>query len=161
MRARGSITGPLVLILVGVLFLIRALSPDFHFVDLVSRFWPYGLILWGLIALVEVCIRFLGNGPIPRERRFRRRLGVGDFCGASLDRRLSSSKGPATGCAKLALKMAWRPSARNTSIRSKPSRETSALAPHIVIEDFRGDAKIVGIDGTSISLGWPKDHSFV
>ena len=67
MRTRGSLSGPLVLILIGVVFLIHAISPDFRLADLIGHYWPYALILWGLVALIEVCIRFFTNVPLPRN----------------------------------------------------------------------------------------------
>src|SRR5882672_3556278 len=53
-RAR-SIAGPVVLILVGVLFLLITLGvlDRFSFVNLYGRYWPAVLILWGLIKLIE------------------------------------------------------------------------------------------------------------
>ena len=51
MRPR-SIIGPLLLILVGALFLVNNLHPGLPWVDLVSKYWPYLLIAWG--ALVHV-----------------------------------------------------------------------------------------------------------
>jgi len=65
MRPRGSLTGPLVLIVVGAIFLIHAISPEFAVGDLFLHYWPYLLILWGVIALIEVSIRFAGSGQIP------------------------------------------------------------------------------------------------
>ncbi len=52
-RYRRSLAGPLILILIGIVFLLRNLGvqiPVWHFF---GRFWPLLIILWGLIALVE------------------------------------------------------------------------------------------------------------
>jgi DUF4097 and DUF4098 domain-containing protein YvlB len=52
-RYRRSLTGPLILILIGVLFLLRNVGvhiPVWHFF---GRFWPLLIILWGVIALIE------------------------------------------------------------------------------------------------------------
>ncbi|HMJ60739.1 MAG TPA: DUF5668 domain-containing protein, partial [Bryobacteraceae bacterium] len=65
MRPRGSPTGPLVLIVVGAIFLIHAISPEFAVGDLFFHYWPYLLILWGVIAFIEVSIRFGRSGQIP------------------------------------------------------------------------------------------------
>ena len=65
MRTRGSITAPLVLIVVGTIFLLRAVQPDFQIGPLLSHYWPFLLIVWGLIALLEVTVRFVSNAPIP------------------------------------------------------------------------------------------------
>ena len=50
MRARGSITGPLILILIGVFFLIHALSPNFQIGELLAAYWPYILIAWAFCS---------------------------------------------------------------------------------------------------------------
>jgi DUF4097 and DUF4098 domain-containing protein YvlB len=52
-RYRRSLAGPLILILIGGVFLLRNFGvhlPVWHFF---GRFWPLLIILWGVIALVE------------------------------------------------------------------------------------------------------------
>jgi hypothetical protein len=155
MRARGSITGPLVLILLGVLFLIRALSPEFHFVDLLSRFWPYGLILWGVIALVEVCIRFLGNGPIPKN-------GVtgGGWMLVIFVALIGSSafefQRPGNWLRQVGFENGMEAFGEEHEYPLETITRNVGAAPHIVIEDFRGDAKVVGADATTVSLAGQK-----
>ena len=51
---RRSLAGPLILILLGVLFLVNNLRPDLPLSDMVAVYWPFLLIAWGLIRLVEV-----------------------------------------------------------------------------------------------------------
>ena len=77
MRPRGSITGPLVLILIGSVFLIRSIQPDFQIAQLLAHYWPYFLILWGVVALIEVTVRFLSSGPHSNEWNIRRRMVPG------------------------------------------------------------------------------------
>ncbi len=45
---RRSITGALILIAFGVLFLYANLRPDFDPWSVLSRYWPLILIFWGL-----------------------------------------------------------------------------------------------------------------
>ena len=50
---RRSLTGPLILIVIGMLFLLRNLGvhlPVWHFF---GKYWPLLIILWGVIALIE------------------------------------------------------------------------------------------------------------
>jgi len=52
-RYRRSLTGPLIVIVIGMIFLLRNLGvhiPVWHFF---GRFWPLLIILWGVIALIE------------------------------------------------------------------------------------------------------------
>ncbi len=54
-RPARSIAGPVVLILVGVLFLMMTLGvlDRFSLVHMYGRYWPAVLILWGVIKLIE------------------------------------------------------------------------------------------------------------
>jgi DUF4097 and DUF4098 domain-containing protein YvlB len=155
MRSRGSITGPLVLILLGILFLIRSLSPEFHFMDLLSRFWPYGLILWGLIALVEVCVRFLGNGPIPRNG-----VSGGGWVLVIFVALIGSSafefQRPGNWLRQVGFENGMEAFGQEHEYPLEPISRNVGAAPLIVIEDFRGDAKVSGTDGTTISLAGQK-----
>ena len=50
---RRSFTGPLVLILIGGLFLWRNIHPEAPVFDLVALYWPFALIAWGLLRMIE------------------------------------------------------------------------------------------------------------
>jgi DUF4097 and DUF4098 domain-containing protein YvlB len=50
---RHSITGPIILLLIGGLFLWRNFHPELPVFDLMAQYWPFLLILWGLLRLVE------------------------------------------------------------------------------------------------------------
>jgi DUF4097 and DUF4098 domain-containing protein YvlB len=53
---RRSLTGPLLLLIVGGVFLWRNLHPETQIFELVSLYWPFILIAWGLLRLVEVLV---------------------------------------------------------------------------------------------------------
>lgn len=155
MRTRGSFTGPLVLILLGVVFLVRAISPDFRLASLIGHYWPYGLILWGVVALIEVCIRFTGNGPIPRNG-----VSGGAWVAVVFVALIGSSAFEFQQQDNW-----WRQIGFESGIQAfgeehqypieVVSRNASA-APHIIFEDFRGDAKISGTDATSVTVSGQK-----
>ena len=50
---RRSLTGPLILLVIGGLFLWRNLHPEAPIFDIVALYWPFLLIAWGLLRLVE------------------------------------------------------------------------------------------------------------
>jgi DUF4097 and DUF4098 domain-containing protein YvlB len=54
-RARRSLAGPIVLITVGALFLLRSMGVlrGIHLWHLFGRFWPVLIILWGVVKLIE------------------------------------------------------------------------------------------------------------
>ncbi len=51
---RGSLVGPLLIIVIGVWFLVSSLRPDLPLLDLAARFWPFVLIGWGFLRVVEI-----------------------------------------------------------------------------------------------------------
>jgi hypothetical protein len=60
---RRSFSGPLLLLLIGCLFLWRNLHPEAPIFDVVSRYWPFVLIGWGVLRLAEVLIWRERTGP--------------------------------------------------------------------------------------------------
>ena len=64
---RGSVIGPLILIVIGALFLMRNLWPDIPLADLISRYWPFVLIAWGGLRLLEIMFAAAMSKPIPRN----------------------------------------------------------------------------------------------
>ena len=82
---RRSLTGPLLLLMIGGLFLWRNLHPEAPVFDLLAQYWPFLLIAWGLLRLVEV----VWSGATARRGSFtRRRSGAGR---PDLHRRLAAS----------------------------------------------------------------------
>lgn len=53
---RRSIAAPLLLVIIGGLFLWRNLHPETPVFDLFAQYWPFLLIGWGLIRLIEVVV---------------------------------------------------------------------------------------------------------
>jgi hypothetical protein len=53
---RRSFTGPLLLLLIGAFFLWRNLHPEAPLFDLAAQYWPFVLIAWGLLRLIEVVV---------------------------------------------------------------------------------------------------------
>ena len=64
---RGSVIGPLILILIGALFLMRNLWPEVPIADIISRYWPFLLIAWGGLRLIEILFLAIASKPIPRN----------------------------------------------------------------------------------------------
>lgn len=64
MRAR-SITGPLILVIIGVVFLLNNLGHDIHFWTYVTEYWPFLLIGIGVIRLAEVLFHVSQGSTLP------------------------------------------------------------------------------------------------
>jgi DUF4097 and DUF4098 domain-containing protein YvlB len=70
-----SITGPLILLAIGVFFLINNLRPDLISLSRIGDYWPFLLIAAGIIGLVEVLFH-VSRGVTPPPRPF---YGAGIF----------------------------------------------------------------------------------
>jgi DUF4097 and DUF4098 domain-containing protein YvlB len=62
---RHSLIGPFVLILIGTLFLLYNLHPDWVTFGFIATYWPFLLIAWGLLRLVEILYWELTSKPLP------------------------------------------------------------------------------------------------
>jgi DUF4097 and DUF4098 domain-containing protein YvlB len=62
---RASIVGPIILIAIGVLFLVRNLYPDLPIVDFLASYWPFLLIVWGGLRLVEILFWAMQSKALP------------------------------------------------------------------------------------------------
>ncbi len=161
MRPRGSITGPLVLILVGFIFLLHTISPNFDIGTLIGRYWPFLLIIWGVVALIEVCIRYsLMRGAIPRN-------GVSG--GAWVVVIVLAVIGSIAYQIEQPEHRNWlRQIGFESGIEEfgeqhrypiETVSRTTGPIPRVVLEDFRGDAKVTGVEGTTVSVTGEKNIS--
>ena len=64
---RSSVVGPLLLIVIGVVFLISNLRPDLSLWTIVVEKWPYLLIAWGVARLLEIFAWALRGKPLPEK----------------------------------------------------------------------------------------------
>ncbi|RPI08490.1 MAG: hypothetical protein EHM65_10260, partial [Acidobacteriales bacterium] len=64
---RHSLIGPLILVLLGVLFLVHNLHPEWVSFTLIATYWPFLLIAWGLLRLVEVLYWKFSSQPLPAK----------------------------------------------------------------------------------------------
>src|SRR5580704_5793023 len=65
---RRSIVGPFVLILIGVLFLYNNIHPDLNLSSLFAEYWPFLLIGFGVLRLLEVVAFAASSKPLPSSR---------------------------------------------------------------------------------------------
>ncbi len=149
---RGSLVGPLLLIGIGGLFLARNVMPDLPLLDYLAQYWPFLLILWGSLRLLEIVIWAVRSKPMPR-------VGVSGgewvlvvfLCmfGLSLHAvRGFTSWAPWAGFAFDGLEVLGE------SFEYPVSADVTATTatPRIVIENFRGSARIVGADGNGVKI---------
>jgi DUF4097 and DUF4098 domain-containing protein YvlB len=155
MKSRGSIIGPLILITIGVLFLLRTVWPGFSVFEVFAVYWPYLLIAWGVLQIIEISVRARGRRPIP---------GNGITAGGwflvllicLVGFTMFEVHGPDTWWRRVSFSqgMDWFGEAHDYSIASQT--QATGSSPHLVIQDFRGNAKITGADVSDIELSGHK-----
>ena len=140
---RGSVIGPLILIGIGGLFLLRNLWPEIPLVDIIAKYWPFVLIAWGGLSK-----------PIPRNG-----ISGGEWMLVFLICIVGGSMYTARHYT------AWFPTGRAwhgvmmdlgdsydytlTSVEKPCAKNCKVL-----IENFRGNAKITGTkDAATVSAG--------
>ncbi len=148
---RSSVVAPLVLIAVGVLFMARNLMPELPLVDYLAKYWPFLLILWGALRLGEVVFWAATEKPLPPAG-----VSAGEWVlvvflcifGASLHAvRGFNSWWPHSGISVGGLDM-FGENYEYPISGEKPC----GTSPHVVIENFRGNARITGVDATSVKV---------
>jgi DUF4097 and DUF4098 domain-containing protein YvlB len=150
MRPR-SIIGPLLLILIGGAFLMNNLRPDMRFVDLLVRSWPWVLIAWGGLRLVEILVWYVRSKPVPCAG-----ISGGEWTLIVFFTLIGSG-------AFFVSQHRWRDG--NFMIRGVevfgesydyPVAEIKSPAPakpfRLVVENLRGNARITGSDAQEIRL---------
>jgi len=63
---RGSLVGPFLLIFIGALLLVHNIWPDYGALELLATYWPYLLVAWGVLRLMEILALAARSQPLPR-----------------------------------------------------------------------------------------------
>ncbi len=154
---RGSVIGPLILIGIGGLFLMRNLWPEIPIADIISRFWPFVLIAWGGLRLVEILIWAIMSKPIPRNG-----ISGGEWMLVFLLCIVGGSMYTARHYANwFPTGRAWRgmvvDMGESFDYTLAPAEKPCAKGCRVLIENFRGNAKITGVaDATTIKASGRK-----
>ncbi|HTP86923.1 MAG TPA: DUF4097 family beta strand repeat-containing protein [Bryobacteraceae bacterium] len=147
---KGSVIGPLVLIAIGALFLMRSLMPQIPFWDILATWWPFLLIGWGALRLVEISVQAAGGRPLPQSG-----VSGGEWVlvificiiGSTMwaaHRHSWWNGGPWRGIVS--------DMGENYDYGLTPATATAGKTPHIMIEAFRGNARIVGTDDETVKV---------
>jgi hypothetical protein len=149
---RSSIIAPLLLILIGIAFLVRNVWPEIPIWDLIARFWPFVLIAWGTLRLIEIGIWASMSKPLPRSG-----ISGGEWVLVIFLCLIGSSVYTARHY------RGWLPTGH--SLRGfvvnmgeaydytiAPVAKTTEKPPRIIIEAFRGNARITGSDSDQVQV---------
>ncbi|MEQ1949080.1 MAG: DUF4097 family beta strand repeat-containing protein [Bryobacteraceae bacterium] len=149
MRDR-SIVGPLLLMGLGAVLLARNLYPELPLGEYISNYWPYLLILWGLMRLGEVVAWSAKGDPLPSRGVsggewvlivFLILLGSGVHATRNFPRNFN-------------VRVPWGDVDIFTEHYDYPVAldHTAAKTPQITIEDFRGDITVKGDGDNMVKL---------
>jgi hypothetical protein len=64
---RSSFVAPLLLILIGGVFLVKNIRPEWPLFETVFTWWPLVLIGWGLIRAIEILVAHFGGRSLPQR----------------------------------------------------------------------------------------------
>ncbi|MEO5925511.1 MAG: DUF4097 family beta strand repeat-containing protein [Bryobacteraceae bacterium] len=148
---RGSLVGPLLLIGIGGLFLARNIVPDLPLLDYLAQYWPFLLILWGALRLLEIAIWAVQSKPLPR-------FGVSGgewilvvfLCMFGLS--LHAVRGFTSWLPRAGFEWGGLEVFGESFEYPLSAEAATVAAPRIVIEGFRGSARIVAGDGNTIKV---------
>lgn len=150
---RTSFVAPLLLIVIGGLFLARNVYPEMPLLDYIAKFWPLLLIGWGVLRIVEIVSWAARSKPLPT-----RGISSGEWVlivflclfGASLHAVRGFSNWWPDHMVQ------WNGLGFLGSERYEypvSGEKICSRTPHIVLEAFRGDAKINGVDAAVTAGG--------
>ncbi len=154
MRQR-SFAGPILLIGIGAFFLLNNLRPDLPILSLLSTYWPFVLIGWGLFRLAEILNWHTQGRPLPRFG-----ISGGEWTLAIVLTILGTSvlyggrmnHNWPRGFRMRGLEMLGEPFDYPVS-GSKMAKTTT---PRVIIESFRGNVRIVGTDSNEVKVSGSK-----
>ncbi|MBI3210883.1 MAG: DUF4097 family beta strand repeat protein [Candidatus Solibacter usitatus] len=154
MRPR-SITGPVILIAIGCFFLFRNVWPDIRVYEFFSMYWPFLLIGWGVVRLIEILVWYATGKPLPGRGVSGGEwslvvllcvFGTFFFWGSKW-----SPSWPSRQIRVGGLEIFGEPFEFPMSAE-KPAGKT----PRVVVEMGRGNAKIIGGDTESVRVSGRK-----
>ena len=148
---RASLVAPLLLIGIGLLFLARNVFPELQLLDYLAKYWPLLLVIWGGLRLLEILVWAASSKPLPA-----RGLSSGEwvlivflcFVGVSLHAVRGFS--------------GWLPGSRielggldifgESYDYPLSAEKATGKAPRVIIESFRGNARITAGDVSSVKV---------
>jgi len=151
---RTSIVAPLLLIGVGVLFLARNLYPDLALIDYFARYWPVLLILWGVLRLAEVLFWAATDKGLPPS-------GISGMSGGEwilifllcmIGLSVHTIRGFETWWPHSGITMGGIDMFGESFEYPLAGEKAASKTPRVIIESFRGNARITGSDTTTVKV---------
>lgn len=146
---RGSIIGPVLLIGAGLLFLVNNLRPDLPTLKIISDWWPFLLIAWGLGRIAEITIWWQSGKPLPTNgvsggewtlAVVLTMVGTGMFYGQHYRNRIPG----------ITVRGLGEVLGENFEYNLEAKRIAAGKTPRVRVENMRGNARITGIDAEEV-----------
>lgn len=148
---RGSVVGPLILIVIGAVFLLRNFIPDFRVMDILGLYWPWLLIGWGSLRTLEV-LNWHRNGQlVPRGG-----MNGGEWFLVVVICLFGSGMYAARNAnifrnGNINLPN-WDILGERFDYPINGTQTAVGKTPRIVIDNSRGDARIIGVDTEEVRV---------
>jgi DUF4097 and DUF4098 domain-containing protein YvlB len=149
---RGSVIGPILLIVIGGLFLANNLRPELPLMEMIGDYWPFVLIGWGLLRLIEILFLWMGSKPLPRQGVsggewvfivFMCLIGSAFFYGSRYSRNWPTARISMHGLDVLG---------ESYDYPLEEKKITAGKTPRLMVENLRGNARILGADTEEITV---------
>jgi DUF4097 and DUF4098 domain-containing protein YvlB len=147
---RSSLVGPLILIGIGVLFLLRNLYPQLPVLDFLAEYWPFVLIAWGALRLGEILFWAVRAKPLPANGIsggewvlviFLCLIGSGVYAA-----RNASWFGPGR------IRIGGLEVFGESFDYPVSAEKQVAKVSRVTLESFRGNARVSGVDGDLVKV---------
>lgn len=145
---RRSLTGPILLVLIGVGFLIYNVRPDIPLFDLLAQYWPFLLILWGLLRLLEVLVEYTRGGVQRSSFSGGEVVLILFLCFIGWGAFEAHSHG-------VHFRPAWEAFGEHYDY-NVGDQKPAGSATRVVFENNRGNLRIIGADTTDIRINGKK-----
>jgi DUF4097 and DUF4098 domain-containing protein YvlB len=148
---RTSVVAPLLLIGIGILFLARNMYPDLALIDYFARYWPVLLILWGVLRLAEILFWAATEKELPA-----RGMSGGEWilivflCLIGLS--VHTVRGFENWWPRSGITMGGIDMFGESFDYPIAAEKPAGKSPRIVIEAFRGNARITGTDTNVVKV---------
>ena len=148
---KQSFVGPIILIGIGLLFLANNLRPELSPWRLLLDYWPYILILWGLVRLAEIGFLASRNQPLPKRGVSGGEWGLiifitlavsGMWFGTDMRDRLRSGRVHLRGLQFFGETFEYPVSATMSCTK----------APRVIVENRRGNVRLIGTDTDEVKV---------
>jgi DUF4097 and DUF4098 domain-containing protein YvlB len=147
---RGSLVAPFLLILIGMLFLLNNIRPDLPLLDVAGQYWPLLLVGWGVLRLIEVFFWHVQRKPLPVSG-----VSGGEWSLVVLIALIGSGLFVANRVSRWPANFGIRGAEVFGDTFDFPVEgelAVTAKTPRILVENLRGNARIVGSDVTVVKV---------